>query len=193
LANADWLAAMNAAQKWQFEQPFSSRPATFCSHIAIEVLEDFDLAVRAAYFGLQGNPEDFYLRNNLAVALATRGNTEEALLEINRAESSVRDQEMRTLFAATRGLIAFRSGLSREGRWLYNSAISIAEKHRLVQWGSLARIHLALEALRSNEPDGAQLRDEALNKAGVLTERWTMVTVQRLENYAPVRNIPDTE
>jgi hypothetical protein len=189
--SADWETAINAGRRWQQGQPFSSRPATFCSHLANEVLEDFDLAVQTAELGLQGNPEDHRLRNNLAYALAARGEIDRALVEIKKAGASTQDPERRTVLAATRGFIAFRSGFVREGRFFYNLAISDAEKHRFEKWGALARIHFGLEALRANEPDAERLRKEALEKGPVLSEPWASVLIQRLESYQPDRPTPN--
>jgi hypothetical protein len=189
--NADWETAMSEGRRWQRNQPFSSRPANLCAHIAIEVLEDFDLAVQTAEFGLRSNPKDFHLRNNIAFALAARGETDRATVEIKKAEMSAENPEMRTIVAATRGFIAFRSGLAREGRLLYNSAIATAEKHRFEEWAALARIHLGLESLRLNELDAERLRTEALEKARVLAEPWARVVIRRLEKYLPCGPTPN--
>jgi hypothetical protein len=189
--NADWETAMIAGRRWQEGQPFSSRPAAFCSHLAIEVLEDFPLAVQTAEFGLRSNPEDFHLRNNLAFAFAARGELDMARVELKKAALNAQDPERLTILAATKGFIAFRSGFAREGRFFYNSAISAAGIHRFEKWGAIARIHLGLESLRINEPDGEQLRNEALERAAILSEPWAKVLIQRLESFKPNRSMPN--
>lgn len=188
--NADWETAITAGRRWQESQPFSSRPSTFCSHLAIEVLEDYDLAVQTAELGLRSNPEDNRLRNNFAYALAARGEIDRALKEIKKAASTTQDPERRTILEATQGFIAFRSGVAQIGRLFYNSAISVAEKYHFEKWGALARIHLGLEALRVNEPDAERLRKEALDRASVLSEPWARVLIERLESYQPDRPTP---
>jgi tetratricopeptide (TPR) repeat protein len=183
---SEWSESLRAAGAWQILQPFSGRPAVFSSHLANVVLEDFDLAIRIAEFGLQSNEEDRSLRNNLAYALAGKGEFVRATEEINKARTGLNDPQETVFHSATRGFIAYKAGLLGFANGAYRSAISAAEKVNLVNLAAVARLHFAIEALKANDTDAEAIRKEALDKSSALAEPWMHVLIDRVKNFKKV-------
>jgi tetratricopeptide (TPR) repeat protein len=186
LRSGRWDVALRESRLWLIEQPFSSRPAIFGSYLAGEVFEDYELSARFAKLGLKSNPDDVPLHNNFAFALASLGRLKEAQGELTKLVPKVELPENRAVVGATQGLVAFRSGNPHVGRLFYNTAISTAEKCDHVVLAAIARVHLALEALRAGEPDAEDLRKEALDLSVVVDQRWLQVLVERLRSYRPM-------
>ena len=184
-----WVVALRATINWMTSQPFSSRPARIGTYVASEVLQKYDIAIQMGELALKSNPDDHTLRNNLAFAFASRGQQGDLMRaqeELMKMIPLTRDIEDRTFMAATQGLIAYRSGSLELGRRLYDNAISFSEKTQNLTHEALARVHLALEALRAQEVDAEKLRSVAIAKASKLSEAWFKVLVERLEKYRAV-------
>jgi len=177
-----WKLALEQAERWQTDQPFSSRPAMFGSHLASAVAEDYDLAVAFAKQGILSNPDDFPLQNNLAFSFAMRGDLAEAQKVMRKINIKGLSNVERIFFDATNGLIAFRSGDPEAGRVLYRAAIDLGNR---IGNGSqkIARIYYALEELRIQSAEAETTRLHALNEATTLTEHWQVALVERLKRY----------
>ena len=119
----DFEKALSFGEDWAAFQPFSSRPSVFATLVAGVSIEDHGRAIKIAEQSLVASPNDFTLRNNLAFSLALAGNTDQALLEISRAERASGNQDEDAVASATRGLIAFRNDDLISGREGYLSAI----------------------------------------------------------------------
>ena len=180
----DWGTALTEAENWQADQPFSSRPAVFGSFIAATILEDYKKAIRFINLGFLSNPDDFILKNNLAFSLAQDGNVREANKVFNAVNPQKLSRSDRIVFLATSGLIKFRDGDAESGRRLYQVAIAEAEKQRDSR-EAMARLYLALEEIRSNSNNAAQLRHEALSVAKRYDDHVITTVAKRLINSQP--------
>ena len=162
---ARWAKALHEAEEWLRDQPFSTGPALLSSYIASTSLEDFERGESLALEGLQANPRDALLLNNLAFAQASAGKLEEAIRTIGRIESTA-DLGVRIIRSATVGLIHFREGRSEVGRQFYLSAISEARRTGKERLAAKAAIFYALEAQRigSERFDEARAMADALSK-----------------------------
>lgn len=138
--------ALTQGKSWILDQPFAISPVLFTGSTA-SILDDFDLSERIYKFGLDANPDNTTLRNNLAYVLATNNLPEEAEKELALIEhSSLRISEKITT-TATEGLIKFRKGLHKEGRQLYRSAIKIAQDNNEPGYALRALAFLAREEI----------------------------------------------
>lgn len=124
--NGDWTDAIRNCWHWHWDEPFSSRPCLHGSYVATIALEDFQQAIHLADAGLQSNPGDFGLLNNLSFAHASGGNLVAARESFDRIEPSKLEPPQRAVWLATSGFIAFREGRPDEGRRGYLAAIAEA-------------------------------------------------------------------
>src|SRR6266704_341098 len=118
----DWSSAVAEAENWQLDEPFASRSAMFGSFVASVALEDYCRAVLFAERGLQADPRNIVLLNNLAFALASSGRAVQAREALTRIPVADLDVDNRVANLATSGLVAYRLGDPAAGRALYEQA-----------------------------------------------------------------------
>ncbi len=181
-----WVAALAEAKKWQSEQPFSSRPSVFGTHVASVALGDHAEAVAFGRQGVLGNPDDFVLLNNLAFALASQDLTAEADHVLSRVNPRQMTPIQQATFQATTGLVAYRSGRAELGRFHYQAAIRLAAALRDKR-EHLARVYFAFEELRAGAADAGAARSAALDHAAALVQSdpSTAPLIERLRAFAP--------
>ncbi len=150
-----WKASLEACLGWLADEPFSSRPITLGSFLAIEVMEDFQLCESLCEKGLESNPHHPGLINNLTVALVYKGDLERAEEKLSMVAADQSDQSMHAHLIATKGLLAFRRGRVEEGRNFYNRAIDLAASDPVVK--AMAVIHLGLEEVRHDARIGEEV------------------------------------
>jgi tetratricopeptide (TPR) repeat protein len=157
-----WAESVTAAAEWLLDEPFATRPAVFGSFLSDAALGDYERSAAFARQGLGANPDDVWLLNNLAVALATLGRVQEAALSHARIRRANLDAEEQTVYLATKGLLAYRGGRWEEGRALYEQAIegatSRGDKKTRV-WAELYHLREQMR-VRTINPGAALLRAE---------------------------------
>jgi tetratricopeptide (TPR) repeat protein len=184
LADGSWERSLEESDKWQADQPFSSRPAAHGSFIASTVFEDFEKTMDLARSGLRSNPDDVTLLNNCAFAAAMRGEIELAK-EFMAKVPDRGSKELPSIAAiATRGLIAFRSGSPEKGRILYRLAIETARAAGQLQHEAQAKVYLAMEEVRAGSPDAVQLCRDAIQAARSLHTPLGRVLVGLVEKHS---------
>jgi len=176
----DWTTAIDRAENWQDDQPFSSRPAIFGSFICSRAVEDYKTSIAFAERALPANPDDFTLRNNLAFCLALDGQVEKAKIVMGRMDQGTLSKSDLLVFCATSGLIAFRAGDPLRGEQLYGESISLARRQD-DQREIIAEIYLALEKLRCRRADAEGYRSAVLDRCGA--KKYTE-TMSKPENMA---------
>jgi tetratricopeptide (TPR) repeat protein len=118
----DWNGAIDNAELWLADQPFSIAAASHGSWAASEATQ-YETAADLANAGLEANHGNAMLLNNLAFALVQQGRIGEAQkaalqgLDAKPAPSDV------PYLIATTGLILFRAGRFELGRRLYLRAV----------------------------------------------------------------------
>jgi tetratricopeptide (TPR) repeat protein len=158
----NWSVVVRESERWQSDEPFSSRPVLVGSHAAI-MSEEFDRAIAILRFGLLSNPDDFGLRNNLAYSYAEKGMIAEAIEVLRPLRKDRLSPAQGLVLDATTGLMAFRSGDIFTGRTLYERAIATAERIRDPN-ETLARVHYILELVRVGDPIGLQMKEQIISK-----------------------------
>ena len=160
-----WDQAVQALEDWLDDEPFASRPATDASYLATLVMEDHVRAEAVAMRGLQANPRDRRLENNLAVAQLHQNRVQDAEKIIARLPVTGEDPRGTATMTATRGLLAFRQGLSQRGTQLYLAAADEAAASKLKDVETQALFIGALEAIGSGIPKGHPLVRRAATRA----------------------------
>jgi len=179
-ADGKWTDALAAANRWQEEQPFSSRPAIFGGYVASTALEDFPEAVRILRQGLLSNRDDATLYNNLAFALAKQGDVEGAREALGQGLTVKATPQQEICLTATRGLVEFRLGRPEQGRALYQRAINMANSDTLRQLRYVATIYHAIEELRIGSRVALTRQKEGLDAAAKLPEELRAIFVEKL-------------
>jgi tetratricopeptide (TPR) repeat protein len=177
-----WDEALVDAHRWFHDEPFSSHSATFGSWVAAVGLEDYGEAARIARAGLDVNPHDLTLRNNLVFSLASQNLVDEAQSELFLVDLSKADEEDRVLLLATQGLIAYRRGDLRAGRQLYAQAIHLAKGSSGARMKAMALLNMAREEVRQNSAESNKLLSEALATARPLRYPEVREVAARLED-----------
>ncbi|NOX43790.1 MAG: hypothetical protein GXP19_08690 [Gammaproteobacteria bacterium] len=124
----DWIGTVNSTEKWQNDQPFSSRPAVLGSYVAAICMNDFKLSKNFASYGLRCNQENKILLNNLIFAEIQLGNyssAQEKLDSIIEINLNPADKQM---ILATKGLLDYRIGNITSGRERYKRSIELAKE-----------------------------------------------------------------
>lgn len=127
-SKSEWGHALDQCQDWFTDEPYSTRAAIYGSYLASTTVQDFTLAERFARNGLNANPKDPVLLNNLAVALACQGRVDEARKTLSSIDQSSLSGDQRMVGLATEGLINFRQGNLAEGRSRYEAALELAKR-----------------------------------------------------------------
>lgn len=164
-AGQDWAAAYQAASGWLGDQPFSSRPAMVASYVASVLLEDHQKAKELLQRSLIANPSEPGLLNNLAFALASLGQIEEADRTLAGIDFQDLDGTAEVTLLATKGLVRFRQGLVEEGRSLYHDSINRAKESGLFKYEAIAAINLAREEILASSSEAQTSFDRAITLA----------------------------
>jgi len=143
------LQAIENARAWLREQPFAKEPAIFGSYRAA-LAGNFELSAAFCEVGLQANPKDYMLRNNLVFALASSGRVAEARKALDALDSQIQNSELEDdwgiTIEATRGLVAFREGDVEKGRRAYERVIRVARERSLRAVAAIIRAREELAA-----------------------------------------------
>ncbi len=152
-----WEETLKEANRWLVDEPFSVRPTELGTFVSLVPTENFKLAAKLAEHGLIANHEHPLLLNNLAVALASSGQAEEAMKIFKQIrEPDINDPALNIARVATGGLISFRLGTSDLGRALYLGAIDMAVGANQGYTRALAWAFLAREEALAGLPTAAE-------------------------------------
>ena len=149
----------DVCMNWASSDPFSIRPYEFGAATA-GFIEQYDKAIKLARLGLDLRPNAPQLLNSAAFALASTGQTAEAIEYLDRLGTPENDR-LRYWTVANRALVAFRSSNQELGKQLYREAIEGFAKAGLDELSARARIYLAREAILADCADASELLKEA--------------------------------
>ena len=151
---AQWSDVVIHANTWSQHEAFSARPRLLASAVAASLLDEPELSEKIARSGLEANPGDAALINNIAFALIEQGKPEEALKELSLADKNRITPVEAICLIATTGLAYFRVGAAEDGRRYYEAAIEAATRHNNQSMKALAKLYLARELVLQKNPDG---------------------------------------
>ena len=136
--------------------PFSKRPILLGSYIAGTMLNDYEAAIILCKVGLQANPNNVVILNNLVYYQTLSGNQENYESNINQlAQVNLNElpDSMKIVVQATLGLVLFRNNEIDKGKELYELAISNAEKTKNIYLKNSAILNYTRELINSNQPE----------------------------------------
>jgi hypothetical protein len=124
----DWSRALQACSAWSEDESFSIIPAGLGSFIG-SVVGNYDAAKRFCEQGLEANPNDVGLTNNLTVASIFSGDLEMARQQHARLATMTKTSQETAIFLATSGLASLYYGDLADGRLLREKAIELATEN----------------------------------------------------------------
>lgn len=150
----DWAQAEQYAWDWLMDQPFSSRPAILGSFIGVTFTNNLSLAKKFCEIGLQPNPKEWTLRNNLVVAAAKLGDKELSRLHFDmlpKPDSASREFPM---WSATQGLVFYGERQILAARQQYDQARRDFRRLKLGFESALATYFQAKEEVKLGNFEG---------------------------------------
>lgn len=119
---------------WLYDEPFSTRPVRLSSYIAGVFLNKINKSVEILKWGLNINPDDTGLLNDLIYFLIQDGKVEQGInlfmKNYQKFLNSHNEEVPKLIHVATAGLIFYKQGLNDEGEKLYLKAIAQAQKNK---------------------------------------------------------------
>jgi len=146
-------SALLSSKKWFDFQPFSARPASVASYISAVALEDHASAIEIIKDAKNASPNDFLLNNNHVFSLASLDRLAEAKIIFNKINPPTSDLHDKAVYTATKGLLSFREGKSKEGRELYMKAVGIFKDKNDQRAQVVASYFWGLEEKRVNSKE----------------------------------------
>lgn len=144
-AARNWMTALDECRRWSAMDPTSTRPLVLGAYIAETALEDGRLAKEFSERALMLAPGQPWAHNNMAVALAYIGDIEGAIAHAELYEPGDLNGAERTVYLATRGLIAYRCGDRETGLRLYLEAAGTPAARDDVRLRAMVIWHLLRE------------------------------------------------
>jgi tetratricopeptide (TPR) repeat protein len=145
----DWEEALDNAQCWFDDEPFSGRAAVHGAFIGSLALERFEDAIQMLRAALRASPANFVLQANLLYNLAVTGELIEAAELLRNLRLAATTPSQRVVVLANEGLLAFRSGDSNRGRPAYVDAIELALANNLKELHQQAVLFFLIEELHA--------------------------------------------
>ncbi len=155
----NWSGAFYNSIKWFLDMPFSKRPVILGSYIAGSLLKDKNAAITLCKVGLQANPKDPTLLNNMVYNIATSGNTEMLDFYVQQMiglDINGLPDASKITYQATLGLVALKKGQLELGIDLYKRAIQNATNLKNDYLKNLAIVNFANELINLKLPEQYQ-------------------------------------
>lgn len=152
----DWKSAFYNTIKWFLDMPYSKRPILLGSFIADSLLQDKHAAIILCEVGLQANPNDPTLLNNVVYSIATSDNTDKLdyyVRQMKEVDIQSLPNGSKITYQATLGLVALKKGKTELGINLYKQAIQNAKNLRNDYLKNLATANLTKELINIDHPE----------------------------------------
>ena len=150
--------------QWLEDEPFSLGPVVMGMFVAIVALQDQQKAIELGRWGLKSHPNNFSLRNNLAVAYAELGQIEDARREFSSILPDNLGSLEKTCWFATRGMLEFRESSYENGRLLYRQALKEASDQSDIPTQALTLVFWYCEEIRAGEFERAERIERRLEE-----------------------------
>lgn len=180
----DYAAALEQAELWLLDTPFSVRAVTHGSEIAYMHLKKYGVAEQILKIGLQAHPKDATIINNLAYTYALDGKLDEAekqLDKLGKMSNSDVSKHTKVCYIATKGLVAYRRKNLDEGRLQYTRALQLAKEYGIddaeLRWNAV--LNFMREEIMAS-PNEA-IPDEYVNFVNSIQEKQSQKYITQLK------------
>jgi tetratricopeptide (TPR) repeat protein len=155
----NYQECLNNCVNWFLDMPYSKRPILLGSYVTSMFLEDYKACVTLCKSGLQANPTDPTLLNNIVYSYLMLDKFDEAkpyLYQMFKMKPSQLETEELIPIQATFGLAAFKAGELKAGQDHYEKAIQTAREAKLEYLENIAVLVYARELITHNCEDKAK-------------------------------------
>lgn len=173
-----WDRVVDNCWQWAHYEPTSSRSMMLGSYAASVAFEDGATIIKFSVLGLDADPRNPTLLNNLAVGFAYSGELERAWEILRQVTIEKASEVAQPALYATAGLLLFRSGDIEKGRAFYERAIGHAYAQTDQRVKALALWHLVREEAHAGTE---QFRD-ALARAERVTKDLKFPEIEAIRN-----------
>ena len=177
--NYEFSRALEKATQWELEEPYSAGPYILGSHI-YDLLGDFQKAIETAKRGLSANPKHFSLINNLSYSLLRNNNIDEAEKLLQKFSPHVGPQHM-MFYNATSGLLEFKKGHIKNGRFLYKKSIDECREMGSLEYHAKALLNLAIAEVEQNTTESVELAKIALDRSKSINDPTARILSKTLK------------
>lgn len=148
LENEHWNEAVINGAKWFLETPYNVNSARFIVFMLTALFNQHNDAIEFCKAAIRIHPDDHTVVNNLVYCHIIANRTQEIKSYVNKflkTDFSMLSMENKVAYAATLGLLHFRSGRHEEGRSLYKRSIELAQNAKMLVSIALASTNLLRE------------------------------------------------
>lgn len=159
--------------RWINDQTFSKDPYSWGSYVASVGLRKYNVAIKILHKGLEFNPNDFTILNNLVFSYANLGDINQMNYYYNKLTNVYNNDKAGdndVVFFATSGLFFYKSGNIELGRKGYESSIKISKEKNNKNAEILAKIYLAKEEFLQNTDEKYKFFDDAIKLSEYISE-----------------------
>lgn len=178
-----WKSVIDNCWNWAEYEPTSSRSMVMGSYAASIAFEDGPMIIQFSTRGLEAEPHNSILLNNLAVGLAYKGDLQEAWNTLNKIIIEKAPDLTRPAHYATTGLLFFRSGDFEKGRAFYQKAITHPYTRKDNRVKALALWHLVREEAHAKTEEF----QKALSRAEEATAKMKFPEIEAIRARLPKR------
>ncbi|MEX2604751.1 MAG: hypothetical protein WD361_11130 [Gracilimonas sp.] len=166
---------------WCIDQPFSSDPAIFTSDIATDTYPP-EKAYTLFDFGLRSNPDNFTLLNNKAYLKACELHGEDAEIILSKIAQDSLDPKEKTIYTATKGMIAYSKGYFEKGNSLYENAKDYTKDKKLKAWVEIYHFQAQkILGLSSNKTEQEEAQELVKKFSSIIGEKELKKQMKILE------------
>lgn len=176
--SGDWEKSIDSAKQWAEYEPYSTRAFLWMSSISTICQNDHESSIKYNEHGLTLDKNNFAFMNNITVSYAQIGEIEKAEKQFNRIKEKTLSKRKRSIYTATKGMLAFKRGNINEGRELYDEAIATIEH---IHDKNLAWLHYAKEELLAKTPIADKCLDEIKKKMKNETDKGILAFKEHVE------------
>lgn len=168
--NNNFSDSFSSCKKWITEEPLSTRALNIASYTASVFLEKYDESIKIAKYGLELNPDNVGLKNNLAYDLILSGKLDEAEKILNNL-TKVENDKLENVIKATKGLLDIQKGDIESGKEKYFDSIRFFEETNEEYSESLAFLNY-LKVILTLDPSHvlSEQEQKLLKKSGQRNE-----------------------
>ena len=156
----DFNKAIEYTREWELEEPYSKSSYAMCSCL-LSCQKKYIDAQKCARRGLDANPRDHLLTNNLCFALLQAGDVEEAEKILNKI-GKITEPVENIFYFATKGLLEFKKKNIMQGREYYNKSLDYSNRAKNQILYAKALLHWVLAEIEAKTPEFRQFAIESL-------------------------------
>ena len=154
--------AIESAQEWELEEPYSKYPFIVGSFIACNAGKP-KLGAEIAQRGLEVDPSNTTIYNNLCYALLRAGDVNKATLYVNKLKGE-KGIESYLYCQATLGLYEYKKRNINKGREIYLDVIEKFRQEKKYNLQAEAVLNFVLAELEACTPESKVIANTALGK-----------------------------